>query len=387
MAKPGLRILVGGAFARVPAQGGLVWMVMQYVLGLRQLGHEVVLVEPVTGDDLRPVESALPASDNAAYFESVARHFELQESATLLRVDGSETVGVSWEELRRFAERADLLIDLAGGLAGSDLLERIPVRLYLDLDPGFTQLWHAVENIDMGFAGHTHFATVALGFESGAHAVPTCGLDWIATPQPVVLSEWPVAERTERDALTTVANWRGYGSIRTNGVFYGQKAHSLREVIDLPRRTGGRFELALAIHADESADLAALEANGWTLLDPGDVAASPEDYRRFIQGSKAELGVAKSGYVAARCGWFSDRSVCYLASGRPVIAQETGFGEALPVGAGLFAFDTVEDVGAALEELQRDYEGQRRAARLIAEEYFASDRVLGRLLERLGVAA
>lgn len=383
----GLKVLVAGSFARVPGQGGLAWMVLQYVLGLRRLGHDVVLVHPLAGADVRPVGAPLPASDNAACFEEVVRSFGLEGSAALLLPDGPETVGLAWEELRAAAAGADLLVDLAGCLAGSELLEGIPVRLYVDLDPGFTQLWHEVEGIDMGFDGHTHFATVALAFEGGGHPIPTCGRDWIATPQPVVLGEWPFAEESGGEALTTVANWRGYGSIQANGTLYGQKAHSLRELIDLPRRTGARFELALAIDPGEPADLAALAANGWRLVDPAGAAGSAHDYRRFIQGSRGELGIAKSGYVAARCGWFSDRSVCYLASGRPVIAQETGFSRALPVGAGLFAFETAEEVGAALEELERDYEGQRRAARLIAEEVFASDRVLKRLLDRVGVAA
>jgi hypothetical protein len=381
----------GGAFARVPGQGGLVWMVLQYVLGLRRLGHQVVLIEPLAEADLRPAGSPLDVSDNAREFRRVVEAFGIEGSAALLLAGGERPVGLDRESLERAVADADLVIDVAGGLSalgGLIPLERVPVRVYLDVDPGFTQLWHAVEGIDMRFDGYTRFATVGLTFESGGHAVPACGIDWISTPQPVVLDHWPVAGRVERPALTTVANWRGYGSIRAeDGRVYGQKAHSLRRFIDLPRRTGASFELALAIDPGEPADLEALAANGWRLCDPAEVAATPQAYRRFVQGSRGELGVAKSGYVEGRCGWFSDRSVCYLASGRPVIAQETGFSEALPVGAGLFAFETAEDVEWALEELARDERGHRRAARAVAEEYFESDRVLGRLLSRVGVAA
>jgi hypothetical protein len=238
----------------------------------------------------------------------------------------------------------------------------------------------------MRFDGYTHFATVGLSLDQETCTTPSCGLDWIATPQPIVLSEWPFAERLERDAWTTVANWRGYGSIEVDGVLYGQKAHSLRKIVDLPRRTGARFELALAIDPDERCDLAALDACGWKLVDPRAVAGTPEDYRRFVQGSKGELGIAKSGYVASRAGWFSDRSICYLASGRPVVAQETGFSEVLPVGAGLFSFETADDVECALEALDRDYPRQRRAARAIAERCFDSDRVLPQLLDKVGIA-
>ena len=263
------------------------------------------------------------------------------------------------------------------------LLGEIPVRVYLDLDPAFNQLWHAVQGIDMRFDGHTHFATVGLALGTPGCAVPTCGRDWIPTLPPVVLDRWPVAEALERDALTTVANWRGYGSIEHEGVLYGQKAHSLRRLVDLPRRTPQRLELALAIHEGEQPDLAALAEHGWRLVDPVEAAGTPERYRRFVQGSKAELGIAKSGYVASRCGWFSDRSACYLASGRPVIAQETGFSAHLPTGEGLFAFETAEDVLAAIDALRSGYERHRRAARALAEEHLDSDAVLTRLLARL----
>src|SRR5262249_55291035 len=146
------------------------------------------------------------------------------------------------------------------------------------------------------------------------------------------------------------------------------------------------FLLALAIDPGEARDLAALAAHGWALADPAVVARDPACYRAFVQGSRAEVGIAKDGYVTARCGWVSGRRACYLASGRPVLAQDTGFGSFLPTGAGLFAFATVEDVLAALEELGRDYARHARAARAVAEEWFDSDRVLPRLLERIGAA-
>jgi hypothetical protein len=204
--------------------------------------------------------------------------------------------------------------------------------------------------------------------------------------QPLVLSHWPVAELLTHDALTTVANWRGYGSIEYRGTFYGQKAHSLRQFLSVPRLARQKFLLALAIDPGEARDVEALAANGWQQVDPGRVTATPGHYRQFIQGSWAEFGIAKSGYVASRCGWFSDRSICYLASGRPVLAQETGFSRFLPAGEGLLAFSTPDEVFAALEKLECNYVSHRRAARAIAQEYFASDRVLARLLQKVGIA-
>lgn len=379
------RILLGGMFARVPDQGGLAWVVLQYVLGLRRLGYDVLLVEPLREVDLRPARAELSESENADYFQDVVRRFGLEDQAALLVEGTRETFGLSYRQLREAAHEADIFINIAGGLTEPDLLERIPVRLYLDLDPGFTQLWHDVEGIDMRFDGHTHFATVGLTLGHAGSSVPTCGIEWIPTLPPVVLAEWPFARRLEREALTTVANWRGYGSIQVNGTFYGQKAHSLRRLLELPRRTGARFELALAIDPGEPRDLAALAENGWELVDPGTVAATPDAYHRFVQGSRGEFGIAKSGYVEGRCGWFSDRSVCYLASGRPVIAQETGFSSTLPTGEGLFVFESMDDVGEAVDALASDYERHRLAARSIAEEVFASDVVLPRLLSRVGI--
>lgn len=141
---------------------------------------------------------------------------------------------------------------------------------------------------------------------------------------------------------------------------------------------------ALAIHPGDAADVAALAENGWQVLDPGAVAGSPDRYRRFVRGSKAELGIAKSGYVESRCGWFSDRSACYLASGRPVLAQETGFSDDLPTGSGLLTFNSLDTLLAAIVELNRDYGAHASAARRIAEMYFDSDVVLDRLLTKIG---
>ena len=145
--------------------------------------------------------------------------------------------------------------------------------------------------------------------------------------------------------------------------------------------------LALAIHPDETRDVEAMAANRWTLLDADSAAATPRRYHAFVQGSKAEFGIAKSGYVRSRCGWFSDRSVCYLASGRPVIAQDTGFTDFLPTGNGLFSFQTADDVLTSIDSMNQDYPRHAAAARTIAEEYFDSDKVLTRLMARAGIAA
>ena len=379
-----LTILFSGMIAGDPGHGGAAWAVLQYVLGFRRLGHDIILVEPVAEKALRPEGAALEETAQAAYFREVVGAFDLARSAALLLEGTRRTVGLTYDDLAAAARRADVIFNVSGMLRDAAVLEPIPRRVYLDLDPAFIQLWHAVEGIDMRFAAHNAFVTVGMNVGRGGSAVPTCGVNWSHTLQPVVLEHWPVAGRVERDAFTTIGNWRGYGSVQHEGIHYGQKAHSLRRLIDLPTRTDEKFLLAMNIHPDETQDLAALARNGWQLVDPATVAATPAQYANFIRGSRGEFGVAKSGYVASRCGWFSDRSACYLASGRPVVAQETGWSRWLPAGEGLFAFAEAEEALAALSEIGRDYARHCRAARAIAERHFDSDVVLTRLLETVG---
>ena len=376
-----LRILVSGMIAGDPCQGGATWAVLQYVLGLRRLGHDVCLVEPIAPASFRPVDSTLSSTVNATYFQQVMSRFGL--TGALLRQDSRETVGLAYRDLRRAAAGADVLINISGMLTDADLLAPIPRRVYLDLDPAFNQLWHEVQGIDMRFDAHTHFATVGCAIGTAECGVPACGRTWMPTLQPIVLSEWPVTPGDPGAAWTTIGNWRGYGSIEYRGALYGQKAHSFRRFMALPQHSRERFQPALSIHPAEAMDLDALRANGWDLVDPASVAGTPDAYRTFIQRSKGEIGVAKSGYVESQCGWFSDRSVCYLASGRPVVAQNTGFDRRLPVGDGLFAFRTLEEAAAAIDAAGGDYERHCRCAREIAEAYFSSDVVLGALLERV----
>jgi hypothetical protein len=369
-------VIVSGTIAATPWQGGATWAVLQYLLGLRQLGCGVYFVEQLDYPEQ-------PPPDACRYCEQVMERFALDGRWALVSAAGGEPTGMTRQQLRDAATEADLLLNLSGKLSDADVLDRVPVRAYVDLDPVFAQLWHTAEGVDMGFEAHTHFVSVADAIGGPDSPIPACGREWLPTLPPVVLDEWPVATTIRRRRATTVGHWRSYGSITHDGVHYGQKAHSLRALIDLPGRAPDRLELALAIHPDETRDLEALRRNGWTLLDPSEVASTPDDYRRFVQGSWAEFGLAKLGYVAAGSGWFSDRSACYLASGRPVLAQDTGFGRRLPTGSGLLAFSDADDVVAGLEELELNYERHRVAARRIAEEHLASERVLRSLLERL----
>jgi len=370
-----LKILLAGMVAGDPRQGGASWAVLQYVAGLRSLGHEVLLVEPVAA------EALAPGGPVARYFEELPL---LEGRAALLGRGSRETLGLPYAELERFAAGADLLLNVSGMLRDERLLEPIGVRAFLDLDPGFNQVWEESGSA-MGMDLHTDFVSVGQRLGRPDCPIPTCDREWIGTVPPVALGHWPADPAPpRRDAFTSVGHWRSYGSVEHGGLHYGQRAHSLRGLVELPRRTGARFELALGIHPDESADLEALHAHGWGLLDPCEVAGSPAAYAEFVRGSKAELAVAKSGYVISRSGWFSDRSAAYLASGRPVVAQDTGYGEFLPCGEGLLGFATVDEAAAAVEAVEADPERHGAAARALAEEHLDARKVLTRLLDRLG---
>lgn len=368
-----LRILFSGMVAGDPGQGGASWSILQYVLGLRALGHEVRLVEPVDRLD--------PAS--VRYFDQLLRDFGLGGEAALLVRGSQETVGVPYIELTRWAADADVLFNVSGMLRDEALVGPPPLRVFLDLDPAFNQLWHAVEGIDMGLDLHNRFATVGLEVGEPGCKVPTCGREWIKTLPPVFLPMWKRVTAIDTDAFTTIGNWRGYGSIEWDGKHLGQKAHSLRKLLAVPDQTSERLVLALNIHPDETDDLAALRRHRWELTDPTETAGTPARYADFVRGSKGEIGIAKEGYVESRCGWFSDRSACYLASGRPVVAQDTGFPRHLPVGEGLLSFATPAEAATAIAEISADYTRHATTARALAEDLLDSRLVLTQLLDQV----
>jgi hypothetical protein len=377
-----LTVVVGGMVGRVPHQGGATWAVLQYLLGLRRLGHNVFFFESIDANSVMPARSPLSCSRNARYVETVMADAGLTSSWALLLEGTHETAGMNTDAVGEVFRRADLLLNLAGSLK-DPLVEVIPLRAYVDLDPAFTQIWQETYAIEMGLDTHTHFLSVGQSIGSSSCPVPALGRDWTGMLPPVVLDLWP-AVPTAAERWSSVANWRSYGSVEYAGQFYGQKAHSWRELLPLPALTGARYEVAMAIDPGDGGDLADLQAHGWHLVDPVTAAGSPDSYRRFIEGSRAELAIAKSGYVSSRSGWFSDRSVCYLSAGRPVVAQETGFSEWIPTGDGLCSFATLDEACEAVAQVEGDYERHSRGARRLAEEVFSSDKVLTSMMQAIG---
>jgi hypothetical protein len=381
-------VMIGGSVAQRPGSGGHTWVFLQYLLGFRRLGFDVVLVDRLEPDmclDEHGEPCDAEHSVNLAYLSAVMQRFGLAERWALLYDGGRRSLGMDREALTRAAGESALMLNVNGFVDDPEVMDLVGLRAYLDIDPGFGQMWQALDLHDM-FAGHDVHITIGERIGRPDCTVPTGGLDWITTPQPVVLDEWPIATAPDNGRFTSVASWRGpFAPIEYEGVTYGLRVHEFRRFAELPRRSREKFEVALDIHEADTGDLDLLRANGWLLADPAVEAADPWSYREYVQRSKGELMIAKGMYVKSRSGWFSDRSICYLASGRPVVAQETGFSELYPAGEGLLAFEDLDGAQAAVEEVAGDYPRHARAARAIAEQYFESDRVLGRLLQELGV--
>lgn len=381
------RVLVGGAIAHHPlGGGGNTWAFLQYVLGLRRLGCEVLYVEHLSSAECWDAEwrrVPFPASANAQYFRRVMRAFGLREAAALLEYDGDGYVGRSRAEVREWAGEADLFINCSGRFHLRDILNAPRRRLYLDMDPGFTQVWQRGYGVDMNLAGHEVHVTVGQNLGRSGCPFPTLDIEWRTTLPPVVLSEWSTAEPPGAH-YTTVADWRGYSEVEWDGIWYGQKADEFLRVLTLPSRVACPLEICLAIHPAE-ADRERLVSHGWRLTDPRIQAADPDAYRTYVCSSRGEFSVAKHGYAAGFTGWMSDRTVCYLAAGRPAVVQDTGLRGRLPTGEGLVLFSGVDEAAAALQEVERRYAVHAEAARALAREVFDSDRVLAHLLNLAGM--
>jgi hypothetical protein len=362
---------------------------LSYLLALRRLGYRVHFVEQIAREacvDANGAAAPYESSANQAYFTSVMNEFGLSECATLLPTDEHGGAAVP-RELLKLADSAAVLLNISGHLAIEPLLQRFRRKVLIDIDPGFTQYWYAAGNGGARLAGHDWYFTIGENIGTPECPIPLSGISWHRTRPPAVLSEWPVTPAPQSPRFTTIANWRGsYGTVQFGGQTFGLKVHEFRKVAELPSRVSSIFEIALNIHPGDHKDLAALKANGWQITDPLSAAATPSRFRRYVQESGAEFSVAQGIYVETNSGWFSDRSVRYLASGKPVLVQETGFSRNLPVGEGLVAFRTLDEAAVGARRIKQDYDHHCRAARALAEEYFDSDKVLRRLLDEVGVS-
>ena len=294
---------------------------------------------------------------------------------------------MSYADLLDVAEAADLLINIGGHLTLEKVKHRFRRKVYFDDDPAFTQFWHAGGNPGPHLEDHDFYFTVGENIGSATCFIPTGDIRWRPMRPPVVLEHWPVSSEGDRNRFTTIATWRGpYGPIQYGSRTFGLKVHEFRKFITLPERASQAFEIALNIHPADEKDLNLLYRHGWQLVTPKVIVPDPCAFRRYVQTSGAEFSVAQGIYVETESGWFSDRTVRYLASGKPALVQDTGFSRNYPVGDGLVPFRTLDQAVASAERVSRDYDGHCRAARALAEEYFDSDKVLGQLIDEVDIA-
>jgi hypothetical protein len=382
-------VLVSGAIANKHLNGGEAWVRLNWLLGLRRLGCAVCFVEQIRSDTCVD-EAGAPApfaqSANLRFFTDIVTEFDLRQASSLICDDGAEACGLSYRDVLDVAEAADVLINISGHLRLEPILRRVRRKAYIDLDPAFTQFWHADGMLGAHLEAHDFFFTVGENIGTADCSVPTGGLTWRRKRRFLVLDEWPVRAGGERNRFTTVAAWRGaFGPVEHGGRRYGLKVHEFRKFIGLPRRAPQIFEIALSIHPDDRADLEALQANAWRIVDPREAAGDPFAFRRYVQGSGGEFSPAQGIYVETGSGWLSDRTVRYLASGKPCLVQDTGFSRNYPVGEGLVPFRTFDEAVSGAERIARDYEPHARAARELAVTYFDSDKVLPEMFDQMGI--
>jgi hypothetical protein len=386
VARPTVTVL--GMMGRHP-YGGVVWQTLHYLVGLRQLGCDVVYLE--THGQNPSLFTAEPGEDGTkqacVFLDEVLEPYGLGDRWAY-RPLHADTVWHGPADPDRALRDADVVLNLHGATR-PELVEEAAGRLvYVETDPVAVQveLSQNVASTAEYLAAHAALFTFA-----ETYGTPACGLPrspdfaFLPTRQPVVLDLWDDHDLPDSGVYTTIGNWRQRGrDVVLDGETYTwSKHHEFLKIVDLPQRTSAR--LKLAVTSCPQPDRQLLKDNGWLLVDALGRSREPRRYRRFIQSSRGELTVAKDQNVRLRTGWFSDRSATYLAAGRPVVTQDTGFGEVLPTGAGLLAFTDVEEAAEAIERIEVDYARHRAAARQVARECFAHDVVLKPLLAEVGL--
>lgn len=383
-----MRIVVTGLVATYPL-GGVSWDYLAYVDGFRRMGAEVLYLEDTGGWFYHP--SAQTFSDDPApnlrYLRAALARVDAADVAWSVRGPDGTVHGLDSASVTRFCRGADLFLNVSGAGWLREEYRGARRTAYLDTDPGFTQtkLWAAQNDAattDQAFSvdlirTHDRFFTFAEHIGAADCRVPLCGFDWKPTRQPVVLERWPLCIDPAASRWTTVMSWKIERDLPLiDGVQYGGKDVEFRRFLDLPRRSGVALEVALG----GAAPLDELRAHGWSVVDAYERSTTMDAYQAYLRGSRGEWSIAKQVYVALRSGWFSTRSAVYLATGKPVVVQDTGWSQHYPTGAGLFAFATPAEAEAALATVESDYRRHCEAARAVAERELDATRVLTRLL-------
>ena len=382
--------VVVGTLASNP-YAGMALQNMQFTVGLRRLGHDAYYFETTSSWPYDPVcRSRVCSSDYAVpYLAKVCESFGLSDRWAYRRSYSDKAwFGLSRAKAEELLANADAVLNVTAATRFAEEGLKIGRLVYLGTDPVIHEVAFVQGNKDILtlIEEHDDVATFGENIGNPDCAIPPLPRLRSKTRQPVLLDFWQAGAPSKKE-FTTVGNWKqtGYEIEYQGQTYYWSKHLEFLKFIDLPRRITQPIELAIGINNLEPADRHALESNGWLLVDAHALTAGPSSYRNYIRASRGEFTVAKDQNIRLRTGWFSDRSACYLAAGRPVVTQDTGFGKFIPTGEGLFAFKTMEEILEAFEAINSDYEKHSRAARAIAEEYFKAETVLAKLLDDLGL--
>ena len=384
-----LRLIVLGTVASDP-YAGMAWMHMQIAAGLQRLGHHVYYFETTSAWPYDPVRQARVCDSEHAvpYLARVAESFALGGRWAYRRsYSDKEWFGLRRAEAEELLAHADAVLNVAGATRVAEEGLKVGRLVYFGTDPVYHEIMFANGDSETRrlLEEHSDFVTYGENIGDPDCPIPPLPGPLVKTRQPVLLDLWRNGP-PGKEEFTTVGNWKQTGhDILYNGeTYYWSKHHEFLKFIDLPRRIDQPIELALGLSSLDPDDYAMLVENGWRLTDAHALTTDPWRYRDYVQASRGEFTVAKDQNVRLRSGWFSERSACYLAAGRPVITQDTGFGKVLPTGEGLFAFNDTEEIVAAFRAINSDYERHSRAARTVAEEFFKAESVLAKLVTDLG---
>ncbi len=378
-----MRISVLGFIGQYPMAGVTAYF-LQFALGLLKLGHDVFYIEDSGAPPYDPIHDTL-TTDTAYTLDYVRRHLEpfgFAERWTYADCDGNYT-GMTREQTYEALRTSDLLINVSAANILRDEHLRVPKRILIDADPPYLQIAAAKgeqETIDF-LKQHTSLFTFAENIGKPICRIPSGGFEWQTTRQPVVLDLWPIVFKPDAIALTTIMNWKSYGNVEYEGEEYGQKDVEFMQFAELPQHTTQVLDLGMG-HPDAPREQ--LRALGWRLHAPFPPTRDLWTYQAYLAQARGEFSVAKNAYVRPWSGWFSERDTCYMAAGKPVIAQDTGFSEWLPTGEGVFAFNTMDEAREAIARMNADYAHHCKAARRLVEEHFNSADVLRDLLRKAG---
>lgn len=381
------RVVLLHFVAQMPL-AGIAWQALHYLVGLEKLGFEAWYIENHGTNPYDPrISSVVNLCDyNVDYLRRVMERFGFAGRWAYWDAINDRYHGLARERVFQVLKESDALINLCGSTRLREEHMACPVRIMVDTDPVYEQIKYAKADpaARSYLDAHTHFFTYGENVGGPGWIVPLCGIPWKPTRPPVVLDLWPEAEGAP-ECFSTVATWENKGKdIEFGGQSYVWSKHvNFVRFLDMPRRTGQCFTMAMLPPSPEVEAL--VDRQGWKLVDPRPISAALDAYGDFVRQSRGEFTVAKDIYVRPKSGWFSDRSVCYLASGRPVVTMATEFERFYPTGEGLFAYADAGAAAMAIASINADYTRHSRAARRLAAEFFASDRVVGTMMREAGL--